>query len=67
MTGQKAANKIAYRLSEAAEMVSVSQTTLRQAIKATDPKLHLPAKKIGSDYRIGHDALVRWFESRPDA
>jgi len=67
-------SKIAYKIPEAADMVSVSESTVRRAIKATDPKASPPplrAKNIGSDerpdYRILHKALEAWADSLKDA
>ena len=66
--------KIAYKIPEAAEVVSVSTATIRRAIKATDPTAFPPplrAKNIGSDerpdYRILHHALEAWAASFKDA
>lgn len=66
--------KIAYKIDEAAEQVSVSPDTIRRAIKATKPDAYPPplkAKNAGSDkkpsYRILHAELMAWADSLADA
>jgi excisionase family DNA binding protein len=53
--------KIAYSLPEAADAVSVSQDTLRRAIRAGD----LPFRRVGVKYLIATTDLLAWFESLP--
>ena len=72
-------DKLAYTIDEAAEAVSVSVSTIRRAIKATDPRAFPPplsAKRLGAkstdkeprgDYRITRSALTAWVESLQDA
>jgi hypothetical protein len=66
--------QIAYKLAEAAEQVSVSVSTLRRAIKTTDPNAFPPplaAKNVGTDakpsYRVSHVVLMAWFDRLQDA
>jgi excisionase family DNA binding protein len=60
----------AYSLSEAAELKSVSEKTLRRAIQsrgeAGDPT-PLRAKRIGGRYRISASALEDWWEGLSEA
>lgn len=56
----------AYTLAEAAELKSVSQDTLRRAIRATEGNT-LRAKKIGKGYRIPASALEDWFDGLDEA
>lgn len=56
----------AYSLAEAADLKSVSQDTLRRAIRATEGNV-LRAKKIGRGYRISASALEDWFEGLDEA
>ena len=56
----------AYTIPEAAALKRVSQDTIRQAIKRTEPPF-LRAKKVGRGYRITASALEAWFDSLPDA
>jgi excisionase family DNA binding protein len=53
--------KLAYSLPEAADAVSVSQDTLRRAIRAGD----LPFRRVGVKYLIATADLLAWFESLP--
>jgi excisionase family DNA binding protein len=53
--------KLAYSLPEAADAVSVSQDTLRRAIRAGD----LPFRRVGVKYLIATTDLLAWFESLP--
>ncbi len=53
------AEKLAYTITEAAELVSVSPVTLRKAYQAGD----LEVRRVGekqSGIRITHAALVDW-------
>lgn len=64
--------KLAYSLSEAAGLASVSEKTLRRAIHATDPRAFPPplkAKRMGVSgaQRILHTELMAWLERFPDA
>ena len=66
--------KIAYKLAEAADMVGVSEDTIRRAIRATKPGVYPPplrAKNFGTDkkpsYRILHDVLMDWASAMKDA
>jgi excisionase family DNA binding protein len=56
----------AYTLAEAADLKSVSQDTLRRAIKATEGNV-LRAKRIGKGYRISASALEDWFDGLDEA
>ena len=67
-------SKIAYKVDEAAEQVSVSVDTIRRAIRATKPDAYPPplaAKNAGTDkkpsYRISHTNLTAWYDSLKDA
>lgn len=69
-------SKIAYTIDEAAEEASVSTSTIRRAINATDPTAFPPplrAKRTGGkdakkfEYRILHTALEAWVHSWRDA
>jgi len=63
--------RIAYKLPDAAEQVSVSVSYLRLAIHATgkekDGPPPLKAKKVGKEYRVMHAELVAWASRLPDA
>lgn len=56
----------AYTIREAAELMSVSQDTIRRAIAATEGP-HIEAKKLGNRIRIAASALDAWFDSLDDA
>ena len=56
-------------LTEAAEQVGMSQQTIRRAVKATDPGKFphpLPAKRVGTSYRIRAVDLAAWVDALPD-
>ncbi len=48
----------AYKVNEAAEVMSVDAQTIRRAIK----KGELVAAKIGNDYRISRHDLNAWYQ-----
>jgi excisionase family DNA binding protein len=58
-------DRLAYTLSEAAEMVGRSVDTLRREIKRTDEK-RLPAKQHGGRYLIRRADLEDWLEKLED-
>lgn len=67
-------SRVAYSIEQAAAEVSQSPKTIRRAIQSTDPRAFPPplrAKRQGkaknAAYLIGHDALMEWFHSLPDA
>lgn len=66
--------KIAYTVEQAADAVSISVSTIRRAIRATDPAAFPPplrARRSGTEkkpgYRILGTELQRWVESWPAA
>ena len=67
------AQKIAYTLAEAAEVVPYSIDFLRRATRTTDPNAWpppLPAKRgkgANAKTTISHRDLEAWFDSLPDA
>lgn len=69
MTARREAER-AYTIAEAAELKSVSPSTIRAAIKATEGNV-LAAKNIGSEsqprYRVSASALEAWFDGLVDA
>ena len=57
------AQRIAYKVEDAAEQVSQSVSTIRKAIKTTDPAAHpppLPATFDGKKYLVLHTDLEAW-------
>ena len=60
------AAKLAYTVSEAADLASVSSDTIRRAIHTTDGP-SLVAKRVGRKYLITADALRAWLAAHPDA
>lgn len=65
MTVKREAER-AYTLAEAADLKSVSQDTLRRAIRATEGAT-LSAKKVGGRLRVTASALDAWFDQLEDA
>lgn len=63
-TGQPEAEK-AYKITELAELKSVSTDFVRRAIRAKQPPF-LRAKKVGNEYRISASAAEAWWDSLPD-
>lgn len=53
----------AVSIRQAADMVGLSETTIRDAVN----KQHLPAKKIGRVIRVRVADLTAWFDSLDDA
>ena len=62
--------EVAYTIAEAAALKSVSQDTIRRAIRATEGNT-LAAKNVSSGkrptYRISASALEAWFDGLDDA
>lgn len=62
---------LAYTVATAAEAVSLSQDTIRRAIRKTKDDGEfpppLPAKRITAGYRIKATDLTKWLDSLPDA
>jgi len=63
--------KLAYTVEEFADMSSTSVSTVRRALKATDPRAYPPPLSAKRDskgkQRILHTEGQRWLESLPDA
>lgn len=62
--------KVAYTVDEAADATSLSVSTVRRALRSTDPSAFPPplrAKRAGTKQLIEADELRRWVASFPDA
>lgn len=66
-----AVTPLAYTIQEAADAAGVSERFIRNAIKSTDPKRGLRAKRLSNTtngaQRILASELQRWLEALPDA
>lgn len=65
---------VSYKIVGAANACQVSADYIRQALRATDPNGYprpLEGRRLSdapnAEYRIEHDALVRWIRSYPEA
>ncbi|MDQ1736557.1 MAG: Helix-turn-helix domain [Pseudonocardiales bacterium] len=54
---------ISHKIPRAAELTNLSPDYIKRAIHDGQ----LLAKKVGRDYLVTHEALIRWIESLPDA
>lgn len=61
-----ASDPIAVDINEAARLASLSQDSIREAIKRTDDQ-YLPAKKYGAKWLIRRADLDEWIANLPDA
>ncbi|MDF9409743.1 helix-turn-helix domain-containing protein [Pelotomaculum isophthalicicum JI] len=46
-------------LEEAAEFLRISQTTLKKLLREGE----IPARKVGREWRLSRQALLKWLES----
>lgn len=62
--------RIAYSVSESAEVAGVSRDTIRRAINSTDGNgeiPHLPARRVGTRLIVLADDLTAWLQALPEA
>lgn len=67
MTSQPA--RLAYGVFEAAEATGLPVSTIRRALRATDPKAFPPplaGKRAGNKLLVEVDELRRWVQSLPE-
>lgn len=67
-------NALAYGITDAAEAAGVSETLIRRALKATDPRAFPPplrAKRVGNAHSakqiILASELTKWLDRFPDS